>query len=611
MHLTMRQLHRCLPMVMLAVFAPSLGAEQQGPRFPVGSVGEQASAHAVPKPLLAAMGSFAPVALRRAEEGAVDELDAMSRHNSQGKEPRQVGINRRLPEPIVVQVSLAQRVPPGATADGLGVFAGSDTGAWTWGTRVRVPGAGRIRLHLAGVELPAGTRLWVWGAQEAPRSFGLELMDYSHELWTPSVGGETIALALDVPSKATGEARWSIRDLAEVPSGEGGLRPGGAKPDAGGCLIDANCSSDGDVAIAQASSAHLQFVMNGGDYVCSGNLLNPKASPAPPYLLTANHCFSTQGEASSLEAFWDFQTAFCGDSFPGNIDLSSLPRSNGARLLATSLDSDFTFVQLNSIPTGRALLGWTTAPVSDDDLVSRVSYPVAGNVQYPQTYSQSQVDNDPPTFQCGDSGGRPLSDLSKFIYSDLGQGGIYGGSSGSVGYIAGGYAVGQLFGFCYSPPVPDGCNTAGYSEIDGAFADTYSSISQYLSPGPSGQCIPSATTLCIDDQPGDQRFEVQVQFSTSSGGGLSGPGNSISLSGLGVTHGGLYWFFSSDNPELLIKVINGCGLNNKFWIFFAGTTNVGLTIVVTDTQSGHLVSYTSPDQVALATVQDTSALPCP
>jgi hypothetical protein len=480
---------------------------------------------------------------------------------------------------------------------------------------VRVPGAERLRLHLVGVELPVGTRLWVWGAQEAPRSFGLELMDFSRELWTPSVGGETIALALDIPAQpanAAGEARWSLLDLAQISASQAGLGQGAAKPNAGGCLIDANCSSDGDVAIAQASSAHLEFIVNGNSFVCSGNLLNPKASPPPPYLLTANHCFSTQAVASSVEAFWDFKTAFCGDSYPGNIDLGSLPRSNGARLLATSLNSDFSFVQLNSVPAGRALLGWTTAPVSDDDLVSRVSYPnIGGTTQYPQTYSQSQVDNDPPTFQCGDSNGRPLSDLSKFIYSDLVQGGFYGGSSGSVGYISGGYAVGQLFGLCYQGSRPDGCDTPSYSEIDGAFAATYSSISQYLSPGSGGACIPSATTLCIDDQPGDQRFEVQAQFSTSSGGGLSGPGNAISLSGLGVNRGGLFWFFASDNPELLIKVINGCGLNNNFWVFFAGTTNVGLTLVVTDTQSGHLASYVSPDQVALGTVQDTSALPCP
>jgi Tol biopolymer transport system component len=123
-------------------------------------------------------------------------------------------------------------------------------------------------------------------------------------------------------------------------------------------------------------------------------------------------------------------------------------------------------------------------------------------------------------------------------------------------------------------------------------------------------CVADATTLCISDQPGDQRFKVRVHYETAQSGGLSGDAHAVALGSLGVAHGGLFWFFGADNPEMLIKVINGCGSNDKFWVFSSAGTNVGLTVTVTDTRTGESVVYTNPDLTAAAPVQDTSALPC-
>ncbi len=104
---------------------------------------------------------------------------------------------------------------------------------------------------------------------------------------------------------------------------------------------------------------------------------------------------------------------------------------------------------------------------------------------------------------------------------------------------------------------------------------------------------------------------IQVSFHTSQGGGFSGSGNAIPLSSLGVTEGGLFWFFGAANPEMLIKILDGCALNSHFWVFFAATTNVGFTVTVTDTLTGHQATYTNADKHAALPVQDTSALACP
>lgn len=128
--------------------------------------------------------------------------------------------------------------------------------------------------------------------------------------------------------------------------------------------------------------------------------------------------------------------------------------------------------------------------------------------------------------------------------------------------------------------------------------------------GTEGQCVPSSTTMCIDDEPGDRRFEVAVDYSTTAGGGSAGSGKAIPLSALDIHRGGLFWFFDVSNPELLIKILNGCGVNHKRWVFWSAGTSVGLVLRVTDTKTGGTKTYTSPDGTPAAPVTDTAAFDC-
>jgi hypothetical protein len=127
---------------------------------------------------------------------------------------------------------------------------------------------------------------------------------------------------------------------------------------------------------------------------------------------------------------------------------------------------------------------------------------------------------------------------------------------------------------------------------------------------PDAPCTADATTLCIDDQPGDGRFEVRVEFQTELGGGASGPGRAIPLTSLGVRRGGLFWFFSPTNPEMLVKVINGCTVNGHYWVFYSAGTNVGLTVAVTDTVSGRSFVAVNPDRTPVLPVQEVEAFAC-
>lgn len=84
------------------------------------------------------------------------------------------------------------------------------------------------------------------------------------------------------------------------------------------------------------------------------------------------------------------------------------------------------------------------------------------------------------------------------------------------------------------------------------------------------------------------RFEVSVTGSNFAGTPFVGR-----TAPLASNDSAIFWFFQPANFELLIKVVDGCGLNDRFWIFYAATTNVAFTIVVDDTFTGARKTYTN------------------
>jgi len=102
------------------------------------------------------------------------------------------------------------------------------------------------------------------------------------------------------------------------------------------------------------------------------------------------------------------------------------------------------------------------------------------------------------------------------------------------------------------------------------------------------------------------RFEAEVTWSDFIG--RTGPGWVASPATDGSA---LFWFFSPDNWELMVKVLDGCVLNDRFWVFHAGTTNVGYTLTVTDTVTGKVRRYENPLGRIAPAVTDIDAFECP
>ena len=118
---------------------------------------------------------------------------------------------------------------------------------------------------------------------------------------------------------------------------------------------------------------------------------------------------------------------------------------------------------------------------------------------------------------------------------------------------------------------------------------------------PAHRCADDPNTLCLG--PGG-RFRVAAEWQTTSASGVAAPVPS------GSTDSGLFTFFSPSNWELMVKVLDGCALNNKFWVFAAGTTDQGFTLKVTDRVNGRQKVYRNAVGQPARPIAETSAFLC-
>ncbi len=126
--------------------------------------------------------------------------------------------------------------------------------------------------------------------------------------------------------------------------------------------------------------------------------------------------------------------------------------------------------------------------------------------------------------------------------------------------------------------------------------------------------VPNVGNLSSVPGSGDQntvflqggRFSVDVEWTDFDN--VSGPGKLITQ----ADDSAVLYFFSDDNWEMLIKVLDGCDITNHFWVFFAATTDVQFEVTVTDTLANETRTYDNALGQPADAVTDTEAFAtCP
>jgi len=92
------------------------------------------------------------------------------------------------------------------------------------------------------------------------------------------------------------------------------------------------------------------------------------------------------------------------------------------------------------------------------------------------------------------------------------------------------------------------------------------------------RCATDGETLCLQDG----RFRVRVRYRNQHAGGAQGVGTAVP----GTAAAGFFWFFREHNPELVVKVLDGTGINGHHWVFWGGITDLEYDLEVTDLESG-------------------------
>ena len=112
-------------------------------------------------------------------------------------------------------------------------------------------------------------------------------------------------------------------------------------------------------------------------------------------------------------------------------------------------------------------------------------------------------------------------------------------------------------------------------------------------------CTPNDTVLCLQDG----RYDVRANWRV-------GEQRSTAKAFPRTADTGMFWFFSPDNVELVVKVLDGCAINGHRWVLMGGLTDVVVDISVTDIETAETRMYGSPGGSPFPTIFDLKAFSC-
>ena len=346
-----------------------------------------------------------------------------------------------------------------------------------------------VRLGVWVKSLPAGAVLRFYGASggEAVQVTSAELEAQAaqlrqsgaddqtvHTYWSPDFGGTQTVLEIQVPAGAdVQQVQVAVPRLSHfTQSAAQAQKSVDEKAGSGSCNVDLMCQPD---YLAQGRSvARMTYTREDGlSYLCTGTLLNDATSSKTPYFLTANHCVSTQAQASTLITDWFYHSASCGSS---TVSTDTRRLTKGSTLLYSTASTDTSFVQLNEAPPAGVVYAgsYFGAALSARSGIAGVHHP-SGDME------KLSVGTLKGYGQCG-NGTCLDTDVSSGTFYGVNwqQGTTEGGSSGSALFYSIGsqrYVSGQLYGGNASCREPNG--TDYYGRFDVSYK---AKIKQWLNP---------------------------------------------------------------------------------------------------------------------------------
>ena len=390
---------------------------------------------------------------------------------------------------IARQIGAARAVSALATPEDSAralVWQVTAAGGLATAARLRSEGAAGLRLGLEVRRLPPSAQVRVRPsgsiAVDDDTVSGQEILDTlarnrdagdggrsGRTYWMPAVTGDSITLEIEATQVEVAVPQlshlwWTHAAVAAATA----LKLG----EAGACNADATCSPAYD--FEARSIARMEYVRDGGAYLCTGTLMADVAASGTPYFLGANHCVGDQTSASTLSTYWFYRAATCNSN---TLDPAATRVTGGATLLYASSATDTAFMVLRgSPPAGTVHAGSLLDPVAVGTALVGLHHP-AGDLL------KLSVGSTPSYASCADTRCASASaDNGNFLILRWSSGTTESGSSGSPVFASVGsrrYVVGQLFAGIASCTRPDG------SDFYGRFDRAYEAMRTWLGSPPA------------------------------------------------------------------------------------------------------------------------------
>lgn len=210
-----------------------------------------------------------------------------------------------------------------------------------WVSRHRVVAENAVSLNFAfKFKMSKNSRVKIYSTDfsQSIRDLTVEDNNIDNEFWTPIIEANDVIIELTVPEE---ELNDFVFELFQV--NQGYRTFGQSTQKAGSCNVDVACSDSNGWEDEVNSVA---VISTGGSTFCTGFMVNNTENDGTPFFMTAKHCRITASNASSLVAYWNYQTTRCG----GRRDGKKNQFSSGSQFLSASSKSDFTLVRLNKRP---------------------------------------------------------------------------------------------------------------------------------------------------------------------------------------------------------------------------------------------------------------------
>lgn len=423
-------------------------------------------------------------------EKEIHRLDTLSKNEKQliknAVNPIAIGIVRNLKSSINFNLKSIPIPYKGeiSIAGGRLARVSEDTVVFT--AEFRSEKADEMRLYFESGFLPVGVKVNLFG--KGDYAFTQQALSGEIEkegFYTTTTFSDYVIVQVVIPVyKTEPNVHFSISKISHIENKD---IPGYNSRPTADCYRDANCITPvffPHIESFQRAVTALYFISNNQlIFWCSGSLINDRrTTDFQPFVLTANHCFSTQADISTIEARFSYWSSTCNSSQSN----TNLFITNGANLIATNSQSDFAMILLREKPGGnRTYLGWTTATVPNGSILRSVHHPEGTFQKYSRHENITS-----PSYSCTGAS------TSHFLYTNTLNGQTNGGSSGGAIVNEDGHIVGQLLGACPATSSYDLCEYGTYRNVWGKFSSSYNNnnLQYWLNNGATvkGSITPSS-----------------------------------------------------------------------------------------------------------------------